>query len=147
LADQQQDGAGSTLTEAAPEYGTVSLLGLPITDAEHWIEDGVHVLRSLDFDVTVGDRDFWAAVDKLGGSVEDLWSYLSELETITDNENETFVLLASRFQRVFRELEKRERERRRRLIILNLRKRGQHHFRNWQPLSTRPPRSSTPSPA
>jgi hypothetical protein len=137
--------AGDTTTEESPAYGTLSILGVHITDGERWMEDGVHVLRSLDFGVTVGDRDFSRAVDKLGGALEDLWIYLSELESITENENELFVVLASRFHQVFRELEKRVRERKRQRIILNLRRRGEHPFRSWQPQSTRPLRSSTPS--
>ncbi len=135
------------LTEATPEYGCVRYLGHPVSDAAHWEEDGVHVLRSLDFDVTAGDPDFDRAIDQFVEKAEDLWIYLSELETITENENETFLKLAPRFLAIYRELERREASRRRRVISINFsrfRQRGEHPLRNWRPSSI-PASASQPS--
>jgi hypothetical protein len=130
------------LTEASPEYGCVVAFDTIVSFAEHWEEDGVHVLRSLDFDVIAGDPDFDRAVDQFVEKAEDLWSYLSGLETITENENETFLTLAPRFLEIYKELERREARRRERVVSIDfsrLRQRGEHQLRNWRP--------SIPSPA
>jgi hypothetical protein len=130
------------LTEAVPEYGCVVTLGHIVSFAEHWEEDGVHVLRSLDFDVTAGDANFQKAVDQFVEKAEDLWSYLSGLETISENENEMFLKLAPRFLEIYKELERREASRRERIVSINFgrfRQRSEHSLRNWRP--------SIPAPA
>ena len=140
-------------TETSPEYGVVTALDKPISLAEHWIEDDVHVIRSMEFDVIAGHGDFQLAVDQFAEKAEDLWIYLSKQEGITDNENETFLLLADRFLEIYKELERREMrrleaEQHQRLVSINLnrqRQRGEH-FRNWQPRST-PSLVSQPSAA
>lgn len=112
-----------------------------VSFAEHWVEDGAHVIRSLDFDVIAGDPDFQRAIDQFVEKAEDLWSYLSGLEVISENENEMFLTMAPRFLKIYKELERREARRRERLISINLgrvRQRGQHSLRNWRP--------STPAP-
>ena len=121
----------ATPTEENPDRGRVAAVGgVVLSDAEHWVEDGVHVIRSTEFPVIAGADDFDGAVDQFGEKLEDLWLYLSEIETLTDNENELFLALAPRFRDIYRELERREAERQRRIIILNLRRRGAH-LRNW----------------
>lgn len=120
-----------------------------VSFAEHWEEDGVHVLRSLDFDVTAGDADFNKAIDQFVEKAEDLWSYLSGLETISENENEMFLKMAPRFLEIYKELERRESNRRERWISINfgrIRQRGEHSLRNWRPSST-PASVSQPSHA
>jgi hypothetical protein len=132
-------------TEEAPEYGCVVAFDTIVSFAEHWEEDGVHVIRSLDFDVVAGDEDFHKAIDQFVEKAEDLWSYLSGLETISENENETFLTLAPRFLKIYKELERREANRRQRVVSVNfgrLRQRGEHHLRNWRPQST--PASASP---
>jgi hypothetical protein len=140
-------GQAAPLTEASPEYGRVYTLGHLVSYAEHWLEDGVHVIRSLDFDVTAGDPDFQRALDRFIEKAEDLWVYLSGLDTITENENEMFLKLAPRFLEIYRELERREARRRERVISISfgrLRKRGEHSLRNWRP--SKPASASQPSP-
>lgn len=117
-----------------------------VSSAERWEEDGVHVIRSLDFDVIAGDPDFQKAVDQFVEKAEDLWSYLSSLETISENENEMFLKMAPRFLDIYKELERREKARRERVISINfgpLRQRGQHSLRNWRP--SQPASASRPS--
>lgn len=124
------------LTEAAPEYGRVVTFDTTVSFAEHWEEDGVHVVRSLDFDVIAGDPDFSRAIDQFVEKAEDLWIYLSGLEVISDNENEMFLKLAPRFLDIYKELERREASRRERMISISfgrLRQRGEHQLRNWRP--------------
>lgn len=127
------------------QYGWVATLDVLVSEAERWVEDGVHVIRSTEFDVVAGDLDFDRAVDQFVDKAEDLWTYLSELDGLTENENETYLRLAPRFHQIYKELERRENERRRRLIILNLRRRGAH-LRGWHSAST-PERSSQALPA
>ncbi len=134
------------LTEAAPEYGRISVFDITVSFAEHWVEDGIHVLRSMDFDVIAGAADFQSAIDQFVEKAEDLWSYLSNLETISDNENEMFLKMAPRFLDIYKELERREKSRRERVISINigrLRQRGQHSLRNWRP--SQPASASQPS--
>ncbi len=123
------------LSEAAPEYGCVVAFDTIVSFAEHWQEDGIHVLRSLDFDVIAGDADLQKAIDQFVEKAEDLWSYLSNLEIISDNENEMFLKLAPRFLEIYKELERREARRRERVVSINvrLRQRGENHLRNWRP--------------
>lgn len=134
-------------TEASPEYGCVVAFDTIVSLAEHWEEDGVHVLRSLDFDVISGDPNFQNAVDQFVEKAEDLWSYLSGLETISDNENEMFLKMAPRFLEIYKELERREAKRRKSIVSINLgrlRQRGEHSLRNWRP--SKPTSASQPSP-
>ena len=133
MADDRQ-----TSTEQSPDHGAVMAFDKLISLAEHWVEDDLHVIRSLEFDVIAGDEDFQRAVDQFAEKAEDLWSYLSKQEGISENENQTFLLLAPRFLDIYKELERREAQRRQRLISINLnrlRQRGEH-FRNWRPEST-----------
>lgn len=123
-------------TEATPEHGCVMAFDTIVSLAEHWEEDGLHVVRSLDFDVIAGDADFQNAIDQFVEKAEDLWSYLSGLETISDHENEMFLKMAPRFLEIYKELERREARRRERLISIDfgrLRQRGEHSLRNWRP--------------
>lgn len=121
------------LTEATPERGQVTAFGLLLSEAEHWIEDGIHVVRSSEFDLIAGDQDFMVAVNSLGEKTEDLFWYLGEQESLTENENETFLLLAPRFMGIFQELERRETARRKTFSV-NFRRRTQ--IRDWLPEST-----------
>jgi hypothetical protein len=119
-----------------------------VSFAEHWEEGAIHVIRSLDFDVTAGDADFRNAIDQFVEKAEDLWSYLSGLDSISDNENEMFLKMAPRFLKIYKELERREARRRERLISITfgrLRQRGEHSLRNWRP--SIPASASQPSHA
>lgn len=136
-------------TEAAPVCGAAFRLGVRVSDAERWLEDGMHVLRSTEFDVIAGDRDFDGALGQFIDKIEDLWFYLSGLEELTDNENETFLALAPRFLRIHQKLEQLEEDRRRRLISVSfgrLRRlqRGEPLLA-WHQSSTPAARSSQPS--
>jgi len=136
MASQGTQGQVEPLSEASPEYGCVMVFDTIVSFAEHWEEDGTHVLRSLDFDVVAGNEDFQRAIDQFVEKSEDLWSYLSGLETISDNENEMFLKMAPRFLNIYKELERREASRRESIISINfgrLRQRGEHSLRNWRP--------------
>jgi hypothetical protein len=141
MAAAAQSGT-EPLTEASPEIGTISVLDMFFAEAEHWVEkDGVHVLRGTEFDVIAGDPDFDRAMDQFFEKTQDLWIYLSGLEEITENENETFLVVAPRFHKLYKELERREASRREQIVSFKLnlkrfrtRQRGEH-LRNWRPQS------------
>jgi hypothetical protein len=130
-------------TEAMPERGRVTAFGQVVSEAEHWIEDGIHVLRSSEFDLIAGDPDFIITLNIFGEKTEDLFWYLSERDSLTDNENETFLLLAPRFMGIFQELERREAARHKRVLSINWPRRSTQ-TRDWLPESTRKT-SSQPS--
>jgi hypothetical protein len=144
-----EDTGGATLpSEDAPVLGRAKWLGVPISEGERWVEDDVHVIRSTEVDVIAGDADFQQAVEQFIRKVEDLFHYLSTVEELSDNENETYLRLAPRFLKVYKELERREEERRRRLISISfgrLRERGEH-YRYWQQSTSTPKHSSVGSP-
>jgi hypothetical protein len=101
------------------------------------------VFRSMEYDLIAGDEDFQRAVDQFVEKAEDLWGYLSDLDGLTDNENETFLILAPRFRDIFKKLERKEEERRRKLVSVSVRRRS---HRAWEPQSE-PTNSSAMSPA
>lgn len=137
---------GLAPTEATPDLGRITAFGVVVSEAQHWVEDGIHVLRSTEFDLVAGDADFQRAVDLFGEKTQDLFWYLADLPHITEVENDTFVLLAPRFMQIQQELERREAQRRRQLVSFPRLKRRGAHDRNWQPLST-PRKFSQPSHA
>jgi hypothetical protein len=95
-----QEERGTTAPHVdAPEYGVVCLHGVPIAKAAHWIEDGDHVLRGLEFDLIVGAPSLEEAVVKFLESAEDFADHLSELgeERVTHDEVETVLALYHRF--------------------------------------------------
>lgn len=130
--------------------GYASRVGIVVSEGERWVENGIHVVRSTEFDIIAGDEDFEVAVGKFIDMHEDLWSYLSSVEELTDNENETFLALAPRFLAIHREFERREEERRKRLISISFGgfRRGQrgNSLHAWQSGSTQA-NSSQPSVA
>ncbi len=137
----QLHGTEHSLTTAErPERGTISYAGVPMFDAEHWVEAGDHVFRSTEFDLIAGDPDIGRAVDKFVEGADDLWSFLEEQENLTDGELELVSLLASRFHKVLHELDRRERSRR--LIRISLPRQRGEHLRTWRPASPTPGNSS-----
>jgi hypothetical protein len=100
---QQESGAGTHPFEA-PEYGEVCLHGVRIATAAHWVEDGEHVLRSLEFDLIVGAPSLEEAVSKFLESAEDIADHLSELgeDRITHDEVEVALALYHRFSDAYK---------------------------------------------
>jgi hypothetical protein len=99
LTITQQERKTSAPHADAPEHGVVCLHGVPISRAAHWIEDGDHVLRSMEFDLIVGAPSLEGAVVKFLESAEDIADHLAELgeERVTHDEVETALALFHRF--------------------------------------------------
>lgn len=55
----------ATPTAERPESGTIGSAGVPLFTVEHWLEDGDHVFRSTEFDMTIGAPDIGAAAGQV----------------------------------------------------------------------------------
>lgn len=73
-------------TAERPESGTIGSAGVPLFTVEHWLEDGEHVFRSAEFDMTVGAPDIGAAADRFIESAYDLWGFMEEQQNLTEGE-------------------------------------------------------------
>lgn len=125
--------------EHPPEEGTAFLEDVVLSDAEHSVEDDLHVIRSIEFDCFAEAEDFGTAAHQFIENVVDLSDYLHELVEsgqATADEYETFLMLSQRFREAIRAHEqRREDERQQRLIS-----------EYWQRRKT-PSSSSAPLPA
>jgi hypothetical protein len=133
-------------TELAPKVGRVAVGDVILSEAEHFIgDDGVHTVRSVEFDVAAHADDFEAAVDMFVVNTEDYCSYLAKLaqkKTASPQELETLGLLADRVVAVGRERERESQD----LVSTLLRKltRQNSPTAAWLPPTT-PMNSSEPS--
>lgn len=132
-------------TEAAPEFGDVSVGGVVISSVDHWVADGLHVFRSLEFDLVAEHEDELRAVELFIDNAADLVFYLTDLireRQATENEIETASLLLPRFMGVWEDSERALRAAQRRILNLPRRRRPSA---GWRRQST-PSSSSRPLP-
>jgi hypothetical protein len=130
-------------TEDNPEIGAISVVGVPVfSPVQHWVEAGDHVFRSPELGVVAGDRDLRRAVDVFVGKVHDLRDFLNDLEDPTDSERELLGAINARLAALTEALERREEERRAKLISLSIggmRRIGRgQSLRSWRPRSGAP---------
>ena len=131
-APQHSDQFGD-LTEETAQDGCVMLVGgIALSTASRWYEDGLHVIRSLEFDLMAEDPDPAHVVDVFVENAQDLAMTLVDLQTrgeATEHETETLAVLSQRF---FEAAQSMERARARRRIQIRLRQRGHHHSGQWR---------------
>jgi hypothetical protein len=92
-------------TEEAPELGHVVAAGVNISEGLHWLEDGVHVIRSSEFDLMGQGDDLDEAVDSFVGQALDLlWYFNEEIERgeATDHEIRLAGVLGGRLAQAYR---------------------------------------------
>jgi len=108
--------------EEHPDYGVIahSEYGIELCAIEHWVEDGLHVIRAADFDLIALDEDHDKAACKF---VEEVFSLVGALHELvmhgepTPSERELWVLLATPILEAGnRDQEAAEQKRARRLI-------------------------------
>jgi hypothetical protein len=94
--------------EAAPERGAVQVKiagqTVRISEVEHWIEDGIHVFRSVEFDCIAEHEDEGDAVRMFIENAEDLYRYLDDLVDAgraTQDEIRTFAMMGRRFYEIY----------------------------------------------
>lgn len=105
--------------------------GVILTHALYWVEDGVHVVRSREFDLIGEGEDRESAIEMLAGNAHDLVIFLGELiraGDATPYELETFTTLGARWVEMY---ERHENEMRGRLLPWRRREEA-HHGGDWQ---------------
>jgi hypothetical protein len=134
-------------TEAQPEFGAISVgIGVggetfSISEVEHWVEDGLHMFRSVEFDCFAQHEDEWGAVEAFIQNAEDLFRFLDDLVDAgraTADEVRTLAKLSRRFYEIYNA---QRTEILRRKVRLLLRPRDVHSV-TWQ--RRRTPDSSLP---
>jgi len=86
-------------SEANAEAGCVVVEDVPISQAEAWLEDGVYVVRSTEFDLLAEDEDFYEALGLFSDRAADYATALSELissHEATEDEERLAGLLSRR---------------------------------------------------
>lgn len=117
------DGPPAATSEQSAEQGWVFVSGpdgdCKLSEARAWLEDGVYVLRSTEFDVIAEDEDFDRTIDVFVTWLLDHAALLAELVDTgkaTEDEAATFAVLSARLFPLLRasEAERRRHIRRRR---------------------------------
>ena len=142
IQEQVRNGnhAGSSvLTEDAPEFGRVHIFEVTVSEGERWIEDGVHIIRSTEFELLGQGDSVGEAVEDFIGHAVDYHMYLARLVQENDaTEHEARVLgeLSRRFVEAYEESRKDSERRDSRLFTLTLNL-GRRHSRqrpqHWHP--------------
>lgn len=139
-----------------PEPGTIGVqIGehrVPISSVEHWVEDGVNVFRSAEFDCTGEADDVVAAVHAFIENAEDLFRFLDDLHDAgraTEDETRLLIKLSRRFFEMYEAIElEREAERNHRIPkLLRLLRQPPSSEPSWQPQQRVPAGFSQPSHA
>jgi hypothetical protein len=126
--------------EDAPEFGTIRLCGLLVSEVAYWFEDGDHVFRSMEFDLYAADSDRDVAIRKFIDNADDFAEALVDWDSegsATPEEVGAARTLLSRltagYRAVSNKLEAEREERERHLIRVNLRRRRRRgvRVRGW----------------
>lgn len=139
------DTSHTAATENAPCLGAVYVASdIMLSEAERWYADGLHVVRSTEFDCIAEHDDPEEVIGVFTDTALDIIVHLSELADqgeATEHERDTLARVVPRVARWAQKLE--SEERRRRTVLSRLRRRGE--TRQWGHRST-PSSSSLPSP-
>lgn len=125
---------------AAPrdvDEGTIGMAGVVLSRVIYWVEDGVHVLRSTEFDISASDEDHQAAVEKFVANAEDLAYFYRDLDDPTVEELETALEILTRIHRAYTSQKKRDAIRRAQIRRLRGRRPGQVHRSSHRSSSVR----------
>jgi hypothetical protein len=135
-------------TAEAPEAGVIAIAvgsqRIAISQVEHWVEDGLDVFRSSEFDCIAMDVGVDRAVKAFIDSAEDVYRFLDDLvdaERATPDEVKTLAMLSRRFYDVYSAFSAQAQASRRRKLGALMRSRDLHGL-TWQRQTTH--RSSSP---
>jgi hypothetical protein len=137
----------ATPSEGEPQLGMLSMYGVDLSDAEYFVYEGDHVVRSREFDVYASGDSFGDALQSFGDALFDFGIYLGRLEERAENEEEMFHRLAPRLMEAARRHEQAERRARKTSILgvdVMVRRSGRQDEREWHQ-SSRLAGSSLPS--
>lgn len=138
MHDTEEARAAAPENVEAVEYGMIYLTPgeeAPLSRVAHWLEDGIHHFRSLEFDVLGAGETEAVAVDDFVEWTKALLDSIGELpiDEATDEEERIYRMLSQRFSRGLEVLQ--ERERRRHLIEINIGRWRRATRGNWRPSS------------
>jgi len=137
-----------------PELGTIGVqIGdhrVPISSVEHWVEEGMNVFRSAEFDCTGEAEDAAEAVHAFVENAEDLFRFLDDLcdaGRATEDETRLLIKLSRRFFEMYEAVElEREAESNHRISkLLRLLRQPPSSQPSWQPQQRVPAGFSQPS--
>jgi hypothetical protein len=128
--------------EQEPEYGEVSLglnggPSVPLTEAVRWVDDGVCVVRSLEFDVTGEGQNWPVALEAMLEHTRDYWGFLAELVAegkATEREQRIEAMLGSRLVEAYETALKAVEGQARKRLTVNLRRKPPRQRQSqWSP--------------
>jgi hypothetical protein len=96
--------AEALLTEEAPEHGCLGIFDVILSSANRWMENGVHVIRSTEFELVGEGESLQDAVQDFVGHAIDYQSYLATLierEEATEHEIRVAGQLGPRLARAY----------------------------------------------
>ena len=133
-------------SEGQPEVGAILYrdTGVAIASVYHWIDEGLHVFRSAEFDLIAAAEDEQEAVNQFVDSLEDRLELIANLDEdeVTEDEAQLFRQVTERFFEAWRILEERER---RRVISIRVGSRRKRSRGNWRRRSGRESETSAPA--
>lgn len=146
----------SARTPDNPELGTIGVqIGehrVPISSIEHWVEEGMNIFRSTEFDCMGEAEDAFEAVNAFVDNAEDLFRFLDDLHDAgraTEDETRLLIKLSRRFFEMYEAIElEREAESNHRIPkLLRLLRQPASSQPSWQPQQQVPAGFSQPSHA
>jgi hypothetical protein len=120
-------------SETNAETGCVVVEDVPISQAIAWLEDGVYIVRSTEFDLLAEDEDFSEALSLFIDRAADYATALSELissHEATEDEGRLAGILSRRLIAAFMAAEERRRRERRRRGLFQRRGPRAGHWRH-----------------
>jgi hypothetical protein len=120
-------------SESDADAGCVVVENVPISQAEAWLEDGVYVIRSTEFDLLAEDEDFDEALSLFIDRAADYATALSELissHEATEDEERLAGILSRRLIAAFMAAEERSRQEQRRRGLFQRRGPRNGHWRH-----------------
>ena len=120
-------------SETNAEAGCVVAENVPISQAEAWLEDGVYIVRSTEFDLLAEDEDFSEALSLFINRAADYAVILSELissHEATEDEERLAGILSRRLIAAFMAAEERSRRKQRRRGLFQRRGPRTGHWRH-----------------
>ncbi len=137
---------GNVPSEGQPEVGAILYrdTGVAIASVYHWIDDGLHVFRSSEFDLIAAAENEQEAVNQFVDNLEDRLELIANLDEdeVTEDEAQLFRQVTERFFEAWRILEERER---RRVISIRVGSRRKRSRGNWRRRSGRESETSAPA--
>jgi hypothetical protein len=113
--------------------GVLQFLGQPVLPAEHWVDDDLHFIHTIDLDLVACAPTVDEAAQKIGHMIFDLFESLNEDADLTEAEHEAYHLIG---EHVIAPLVNYHRRRRREHVLRQMRRLLRHDDWGMGPVST-----------